>query len=927
MNAIDRRAFLAAAASSALVTNLKYASAQEATKPAQVYRRFEDLYRNKWTWDRVSRGTHGTNCAGTCAFNVFIKNGVVWREEQQAMYDGHPDSDTPDYGPRGCQKGLRHAKYMYGKQRILYPMKRVGKRGEGKWERVTWEQAAREIADKFLDVSNESGPQAISWGSGTQMSVKVASYSALARFANISGVTVPEFYSGVGDLPTGVYMTVGQVYLGDVMASVYKSKCVLVWMANPAVTRIPDAHFFWEAKYNGTEVIAISPEFTPTAMHSSMWVNPKPGTDIALAMSMVHTILEDKSYNAPYIKEQTDMPFLVRKDTGRFLLGTDMSIVGKLAVDENVFYVWDQKTNKVVQAPGTGMAAKPLNRERRKYDSIALGDIEPALEGTWKVDTLDGEIEVTTVFEILKTHAAEHSPEKTQSITGLHPSVVKNVARKFAAAKPGMIYSGYASCKWLNGDMLQRAMMMLLALTGSTGQEGGGIQFANAPKAGGMLAFAFADVGPATRIVSATTWDYDHGNMKALNEQVYGKELADRFDSKYKESVREAYFPKYHEKGWRMGFFMGNNGANWRASGKKWREDAFEKLETIVALAPDMGVTPFYADYVLPIAHHYERADIMFQSRTPYIQILDSAVPPLGEAVDDWDAIYIISKAISDRAKERKIESFFDEVDGRSVRRDPQRYHDLYTMDGRIRSVRDVIQFIINTTPGVPKMSFAEMAKKGIVRVDDSDIAAWNGDNSPYHNDVFRCVRDKRPYETLTGRQQYYVDHPWFLEDGEQLPSHRAPMRIPGYPMQFMMGHARHGIHSMWRDDHLLLQLQRGEPDIYINPKDASARGVEDGDLVRVFSPLGEFFVNAHLSNGIQPGMLFMYHGWDPMMFKNRQNFGAVITTAGLIKPTSVAGDYGHLGYRVLAFAPNQTYKDFTCEFELAERRNPISAT
>ncbi|MBL8644883.1 MAG: molybdopterin-dependent oxidoreductase, partial [Rhodospirillaceae bacterium] len=322
MNAIDRRAFLAAAATSALVTNLKYAAAQEVSKPAQVYRRFEDVYRNKWTWDRVARGTHGTNCAGTCAFNVFIKNGVVWREEQQAMYDGHADSDTPDYGPRGCQKGLRHAKYMYGKQRILYPMKRVGKRGEGKWERITWEQASREIADKFLDVSAESGPQAISWGSGTQMSVKVASYSALARFANISGVTVPEFYSGVGDLPTGVYMTVGQVYLGDVMASVYKSKCVLVWMANPAVTRIPDAHFFWEARYNGTDVIAISPEFTPTAMHASLWVNPKPGTDTALALGMVHTILEDKSYNAPYIKEQTDMPFLVRKDTGRFLLGT-----------------------------------------------------------------------------------------------------------------------------------------------------------------------------------------------------------------------------------------------------------------------------------------------------------------------------------------------------------------------------------------------------------------------------------------------------------------------------------------------------------------------------------------------------------------------------------------------------------------------------
>jgi nitrate reductase alpha subunit len=149
---------------------------------------------------------------------------------------------------------------------------------------------------------------------------------ALARFANITGVTVPEFYSGVGDLPTGVYMTLGAVYTGDTLAAIFKARCVLVWMANPAVTRIPDAHFFWEARYNGTEVIAISPEFTPTAMHSSLWANPKPGTDLALAMAFVSVILEEQLYKADYIREQTDLPFLVRLDTREFLRGEDRSL-------------------------------------------------------------------------------------------------------------------------------------------------------------------------------------------------------------------------------------------------------------------------------------------------------------------------------------------------------------------------------------------------------------------------------------------------------------------------------------------------------------------------------------------------------------------------------------------------------------------------
>lgn len=919
---IKRREFLQLLGLGTAATALQFTgvSVAQAAENTGIYRKTEDVYRNKWTWDRVARGTHGANCAGNCAYNVYVRNGIVWREEQQGWY-GPSGDDVPDYGPRGCQKGLRHAKYMYGKQRVLYPMKRKGERGEGKWERITWEQATEEIADKFIDHAVESGPETISIGSGTQMAVKLASLSALYRFASITGVMVPEFYSGVGDLPTGVYMTVGKVYTGDTMAAVYKSKSCFIWMANPAVTRIPDAHFFWEARYNGTEVVAISPEFTPTAMHADKWVNPKPGTDIALAMGMVHTILKEKMYNAEYIKEQTDMPFLVNEETGEFLLAADMNIVDKLAVNDNTFYMWDEATDSLVQAPGTGAADKPLGRDRRKVGSLKLGDIKPALEGSWEVKTLEGTVKVTTVFELLKKRAEEHRPELAAKITGLNENVIIDIARTFAKNTPSMIYTGYAACKWLHGDMLQRAMMLLLALTGSTGVVGGGLQFSNAPKARGITSFAFADVGPGLRIVSGTTWDYDQGNMKELTEKHYGKELADDYDKKYQYSVDEGWFPEFGRKPWKMGFFAGNNGANWRAAGERWRETAFGKLETIVAMTPDASVTSHYADYVLPIAHHYERADLVMQARTPYAQIVDAAVPPLGESVDDFEAFRRIAEAIQKRAKERGIAAFSDNVDGRTMRRDLQRTHDQYVMDGKLKDSRDIVQYIINSTPGIPKMSYEEFASKGMVRVEGSDGPAWDNDESPYHSEIYDSVNKKKPYETLTGRQQFYFDHEWYIEYDETLPAHRDPLMLEGYPLQFMMGHARHGIHSTWRDDSLMVALQRGEPDIYVNPDDALARKVDDGDLIRVFNGEGEFFALAHISAGMQPGMVFMYHGWDPMMFKDRKNFSSVITTAGLIKPTSMAGDWGHLGYQPLEFAPNQTYKDFSVDFELAEKR------
>ena len=100
----NRREFMSGAG--ALALSLKYSAAGAGGHSQSPYRRWEDLMRNKWTWDRVVRGSRGLNCTGHCAFNVFVRNGIVWREEQQGEY-GTQGDDVPDFGPRGCQKGLR----------------------------------------------------------------------------------------------------------------------------------------------------------------------------------------------------------------------------------------------------------------------------------------------------------------------------------------------------------------------------------------------------------------------------------------------------------------------------------------------------------------------------------------------------------------------------------------------------------------------------------------------------------------------------------------------------------------------------------------------------------------------------------------------------------------------------------------------------
>ena len=911
---INRRGFLLGSASVGL--SLNYSSSAFAATDQNPYRSWEDIARKKWTWDKVSHSTHGTNCTGQCAFNVYVKDGVVWREEQQGEYGA--SGDAPDYGPRGCQKGLSHSRYMYGKQRILYPLKRVGERGEGKWERISWDQAMLEVADKFIDHSVEHGPDSITCGLGTQMVMKRASYASILRFANVTGVQMPEAFAGVGDLFSGAQITFGHVTLGNTMAEIYKSKCCLIWFCNPAVTRIPDAHFFWEAKYNGTEIISISPDFNATAMHSSKWLNPKPGSDIALAMAMIHTIIKDKTYDEAYMREQSDLPFLVRKDNLKYLRQTDMSNMNGQG-KENLFYLWDENKTEVVAAPGTGTPPPPPPGTPEHLippmPSIELGNIKPALEGSWVVQTKDGPVEVTTIFELVKQRAEEHTPEYAEEITGISSKNIKEVARKFAKSNPGMIYAGYRASKYLHGDLLQRALFLLLCLTGNTGKEGGGLTITNLAKDDAVFPFAMKNPIAAFRVATLSRWDYVHANMKEFNENIYGKELADEVDEHFNESVKNGWFPDYSKKPWKMGIFSGTNAAAWRSSGKRWRETAFGKLESVVTFATDMGATAMYSDYVLPIAHHYERHDFHLEPRTPYMQVIDKAVEPLGESVDDWTAYNRLTEAISIRAKERGISPIPDNVVGVPFERDFTKYHDEFTDEGKISSVKDVISFLLNNSSGIEKIDYKELAERGFARNKGSDTTVHT-EESPYYCDIYNSVNKKIGYKTLTHRQQFYIDHDWFFKFDEALPGHKDPIVNAGYPMKMLMGHARHGIHSMWRDDSFLLSLQRGEPDIYINPDDAKNKEVKDGELVRVFSKSGSFIAQAHVTSAMGPNMLYMYHGWDPMMFRGRENFGAVVQTGGLIKPTSLVGDYEHLGWKPFAYEPNHTFHDFTCDFE-----------
>ena len=177
-------------------------------------------------------------------------------------------------------------------------------------------------------------------------------------------------------------------------------------------------------------------------------------------------------------------------------------------------------------------------------------------------------------------------------------------------------------------------------------------------------------------------------------------------------------------------------------------------------------------------------------------------------------------------------------------------------------------------------------------------------------------VDDKHAWPTLTGRQQFYLDHDWFFEADEVLPRWK-PLPRPGgdYPILLSSGHERWSIHAIWRGHRDLLRLQRGGPCMWMSVDDARTRGIADGDRVRVWNDHGEFRVNAKVAPVMAPGEALIYHAWEPYQFPDWK--GNMEVCSSPYKPLHFAGGYGHLRYRIFFAGPLHVPRGIPIEIEL----------
>ena len=908
--------------------------AASAPPSPRAYVGWQDLWRQRWSWDRVVHSSHArANCVSVCSWNVFVKGGIAWREEQNAIYEPS-EAQVPDFNPRGCQKGACYTHLMYEPSRILHPLRRVGERGSGHWKRISWEQALSEIADTIIDVSVEKDTGAVIYDHGTTNIDFGADTVSEMRLFGLLNSTALDSWAGVGDMPHGLLQTWGMYNVEGTSDDWFKSDFILVWCANPAYTRIPEVHFMHEARYRGARLVVISPDFNATAVHADYWLNPRVGTDAALALAMAQVILSEALHDEEYVREQTDLPLLVRDDSGRYLRASDLHARGST----DLFYFWDEQRNQLAEAPGCA---------GHGGDSLALAQLRPALSGRRSVELRDGSsVSVRPLLEqLVERLEREHTPEQAARTTGIGAGTIRRLARELAAAPSAMVFAGLGSSKHYHGDLMQRAQILLMALTGNQGKSGGGLRVASWWPVAGFERFNRGTRSIPLALRMRLMWRSLRGQMswreiEDVMQEIgphsgntplmpflhahagYG-ELWDRQDfhdpgatrsvsSAMQTAVDRGWIPIRPRPGTdpRVFIFTGANPLRRWPAPQIARKNLWPKLKLIVDVNLKASSSGLNADLILPTSGYYERDSLKYsQAYLPYLVLCEQAVPPLGESKPEWEIFGLLARKIQERARERSVGRVKDAV-GEEV--DLSRIYERWSDGGRFHegNPRAALDWILRHTPLTGSKGYEEARTKGMLPVLEAsgghhNLYAVGSDYTPGQTlyPHARFVEQKQAWPTLSGRQQFLLDHPWFEESGEALPTHKEPPLAGGaHPLRLTGGHTRWSIHATWRDSSLMLSLQRGEPCVWVSDSDARARGIRDADRIRVFNDVGAFQAIAKVAAAVQPGQAIIYHAWEPYQFPGRR--GQQEPVPAPWKPTHLAGGYGQLHYRGIYNAP-----------------------
>lgn len=717
--------------------------------------------------DRVVRTVCSPNCSGTCGVNAFVKDDRILKIEPAAY---------PEPGfERICLKGIAMAmQRVHHPDRLTRPLRRVGARGEGRFEPISWDEALGTIARELERIGREHGPEACAW---MTMSGNYGFKATTSpdRIANCLGGTILTHGGMMGDLSCamGYLPVLGVGSTCNDLADLPLARYVLIFGRNVADTDHSEMRFLFDAMDSGARVVMVDPRFSRTAAKADEWVSPRAGTDGALVLGMINAVIEAGLHDEEFLRRHSNAPFIVRGDTGALLRERDYGLGGGEG-----FLVWDAVAGEPVAAGATG---------------------QPVLEMEADLTLRDGSrVRCRTAWCAMRSAWAAWTPELAADICEVPATTIRRIALEYARATPAWIWAGAGPQRYVNGHLTHRAYVTLAAITGNIGKPYAGVNCLD----GAHMRLTFN---------APQEWVAPGGRRGRMLPGVHLHEII----------ASGAPWPL--KSLWLTAYGFASQSPNF----SRFVAEALPRLELFVVTEQLMTEAARYADLVLPCVSYYEDdMDLVAGGENWFLQLRRRAIPPVGESRNDYD----IFRGVAERLGVGEHWQMDDEA---------------------------ICRFVLtnHADPAIRAVDFEALKRDGAVRVE-----------IPRPHVPFGDLR----FPTPSGRVELYTEG--LRQFGQAVLVYEEPLEsarsaaAERYPLTMVSPKHVHSTHSQ----HTMLPWIREllpEPRLEINPRDALARDIADGDPVRIWNDRGAVRTRATVTDAVRPGLVSVPQGFWPGHF------------------------------------------------------------
>jgi anaerobic selenocysteine-containing dehydrogenase len=593
------------------------------------------------------------NCTSRCHLKATVKGGRLIGVEPGDM------PGRPDYA-NACLRSMAYVEHLQDTNaRVMYPMKRIGERGKGEFERITWDEAIAIIAEKLKAVTAKD-PRAASFYSFTGNLGKL-SWEASTRFAGCLGATTWEIEGIMGDhgASMGMQLVFGQQRGGHDTRDYVNSKVVVLWGRNIADTHTSEMRYIIDARAAGAKVIVVDPRQCSTAAAADQWIPIKPQTDPALALGMMNIIIAHDLHDKEWLLNYSCAPFLIRKDDGQYLRDA-----------EGNYLVWDAKEQ--VALPAGQQMVDDASVDAKPWESVGTAGSDSngqpivqssrALTGAF---TVEG-VSCHTAFDSLVDECKKYTLEETSRITGIDPEVIEAFALEYAAAKPASIRMGQGMQRVFNSFAPFRTVATLAAVTGNIGKKGGGASHMGGTSSAKPIA---GYSGPVFNYANwANTGDKKESNFKS--SRIYDAAID--------------HDPVPIDFLW----LANSNFINMSPDANKVINEVLPAIDFIVTVDPWWTWTAKHSDIVLPGNTYWEKWDMV--DRSPWVILNQPSIPVIGESKSDVQIMSLLAQKMG-------LGTLWDKTDEEWLR-----------------------EFLTSDHPAIKNLSFEELEQNGIYAREDA---------------------------------------------------------------------------------------------------------------------------------------------------------------------------------------------------------------